>query len=86
MKDRVNLAVDRLAAQLPLQDRQSALPEAYASVHRQTLRSLASLGRPLDRDEIAALLPDGDVDEADFQAFAACRSGPGIPADPACDD
>jgi hypothetical protein len=64
MKDKVQLAVDRLGNQLPLQSRQRALPEAYAEVHRQTLRSLASLGRPLDRDEIAALLPSGNVDEA----------------------
>jgi hypothetical protein len=29
---------------------------------------------------------DGDVDDQDLEAFEACASGPGIPADPACDE
>ncbi len=29
---------------------------------------------------------DGDVDMDDFAAFQRCASGPGLPADPACDD
>lgn len=29
---------------------------------------------------------DGDVDQADLQKFVGCTSGPGIPADPDCDD
>ena len=28
---------------------------------------------------------DGDIDERDLAAFLECASGPGVPADPACD-
>lgn len=31
-------------------------------------------------------LPDNDIDQGDLVAFETCASGPGIPADPACDD
>ena len=29
---------------------------------------------------------DGDIDLQDYQAFEQCASGPGIPANSACDD
>jgi len=57
-------AVERLTGQLPLKPRQAALPPALAAVHRAVLRSLVERGRPLTRDEIAAMLPDHDVDAA----------------------
>lgn len=37
-----------------------------------------------DRPE--SLEPDGDIDQADLFKFEDCASGPGVPADPACDD
>ena len=57
-------AVERLTGQLPLQPRQAALPPGWAAVHRAVLRSLVEQGRPLTREEIAAMLPAGDVDAA----------------------
>ena len=30
--------------------------------------------------------PDDDIDQGDYNKFDACASGPGIPADPSCDD
>lgn len=64
MSDRIQSAVERLATQLPLQERQAALPAAYAEVHRAMLRMLATEGRPLTRAEIAAILADGDAEAA----------------------
>jgi mercuric reductase len=61
MSDSIQAAVERLARQLPLQERQAALPPAYLEVHRAMLRTLATKGRPLSRSEIATMLPDGDV-------------------------
>ncbi len=57
-------AVARLNDQLPLQARQQALPAPLVEVHRALLRSLAERGRPLSRDEIGEILPDGAVDPA----------------------
>jgi len=42
--------------------------------------------RCFDRKDSPGSLPDGDVDNTDVTAFEACASGPGIPADPTCDD
>ncbi len=57
-------AIDRLNSQLPLQDRQQALPPYLAELHRAMLHSLAERGRPLSRDEIASMLEGDDVDGA----------------------
>jgi mercuric reductase len=62
--DKIDDSVQRLGRQLPLLNRQQALPPGYADIHRAILRALATTGRPLDRSEIAAMLPDGDVDDA----------------------
>lgn len=37
-----------------------------------------------DRPE--SIEPDGDIDQADLFKFEDCASGPGVPANPACDD
>lgn len=60
----IDSAVARLTSQLPLKPRQQALPPALVAVHRGVLRSLVERGRPPTRQEIEALLPDGDVDAA----------------------
>jgi hypothetical protein len=49
-------AIRRLDQLLPLKHRQAALPATILSVHRAILRSFAEQGRPLKRQEIAAML------------------------------
>ncbi|MBD3404245.1 hypothetical protein GF420_15250 [candidate division GN15 bacterium] len=39
-----------------------------------------------DRIDSGDSARDDDVDQVDYAAFEACASGPGIPADIACDD
>lgn len=41
----IDQALSRLAGQLPLSDRQSALPDGYAAVHRAILQGFADRGR-----------------------------------------
>jgi hypothetical protein len=52
MSTSISNAVQRLNSQLPLKLRQAALPPALANVHRTTLASLASQGRPPGREEL----------------------------------
>jgi len=53
---KVTAAVAKLNQQLPLATRQSQLSEPLAAVHRAMLRSLAERGRPLEEEELAALV------------------------------
>ena len=56
-------AVERLNRQLPLKQRQSALPEAYRRLHQAILWQLVREGRALSRAEIAEQLGEDGVDE-----------------------
>ena len=56
-------AVDRLNQQLPLKQRQSALPETYRRLHQAILWQLVREGRALSRAEIAEQLGEQGVDD-----------------------
>ncbi|MFW5454333.1 alkylmercury lyase family protein [Thioalkalivibrio sulfidiphilus] len=60
----IEQAIERLHSQLPLRDRQQALPTELAEVHRAILRSFIEQGRPLKSQEIAAMVTGGDASEA----------------------
>jgi len=62
--DTITAAVTRLDSQLPLKARQQQLDAPLVRVHQGTIRTLVEQGRPLTREEIAALLDGGDVDAA----------------------
>lgn len=64
MSIEIQSAVARLNSQLPLFERQQALPAEVVGIHRGILESLARRGRPLSREEIAEQLSDNDVDAA----------------------
>ncbi|MBI5589436.1 MAG: alkylmercury lyase family protein [Deltaproteobacteria bacterium] len=58
----VTEAVERLNHLLPLKSRQEKLPEDVRSVHRGILKGFVTLGRPLNREEILALLHATDFE------------------------
>lgn len=64
MSTSISNTVQRLNSLLPLKLRQAALPSELANVHRATLVSLATQGRPPNREELHELLAGGDVDAA----------------------
>lgn len=70
MEAYVEAALLRLNSQLPLFATQQKLPRELAALHRATLRSLFEKGRPLTRDEAAAVLHSTGVEEA-FNLLAA---------------
>ncbi|MDZ7752840.1 MAG: alkylmercury lyase family protein [Gammaproteobacteria bacterium] len=59
--EKTTSAVAKLNQQLPLTARQRRLPEPLAAAHRAMLRSLAERGRPLDAEELAALVGTRDT-------------------------
>lgn len=64
MSDPIQKAVERLAAQLPLQERQRALPSALAKVHRLILRTLVGSGRAPRNEQLAEILSGATVQDA----------------------
>jgi hypothetical protein len=64
MSNNVSQAVQRLNSQLPLKDRQDRLGEPLKTLHREVIRSLVMRGRTPNRSEIAALVGEGEVENA----------------------
>jgi len=64
MSNNVSQAVQRLNSQLPLKDRQDRLGEPLKALHREVIRSLVMRGRAPNRSEIAALVGEGEVENA----------------------
>lgn len=51
----IDRGLERLGSQLPLAERQRALPPGHAVIHRAILGSFARVGAPPDRSELAAM-------------------------------
>lgn len=70
MHDPTDAAIARLTTQLPLRQRQLALPPAHAALHRAILRMLALQGRAPDATELSTILAR-DVIEGALARLAA---------------
>lgn len=66
----IDAALDRLNSLLPLAERQQRLDPALRRLHRAILEGFFLDGKPLSRDQLAAVLDMDDVDHA-LQQLAA---------------
>jgi len=61
---KVEEGLKRLISLLPLKDRQVELGGKYADLHKGILHSFVENGRPINDEEISAIIGDDDIEEA----------------------